>query len=291
MEGKELENTILFIAFIPVVSLLVILVFTLLKEQVVYKFYDWVYAIFGVSIGRYFTFGVYRLTQQQEYLLNTKFKYYRRLNPIDRKQFNHRVRKFIKNKEFIGREGVVITDDMKLLLAANAIMLSFGFGKYELYNFSKILIYPQEYYSTITKQYHKGEANTRGIVVVSWKHFKEGIDDDADNLNLGIHEFAHAYWQEAKELIGDHEEMQEYGEPSMTHNFLAFSDLFADPKYKEMLQQDEILRGYAFTNRDEFFAVTCEYFFETPKQLQKNAPRLYGILSKMLNQDTAKLYG
>lgn len=287
MEDKELQNIIINIGLLPAGVLVVVVIFMNMKES----FFNWVYATFEVSIGRYFTFGIYKLKAPQRELLHKKFKYYRRLNPIDQSQFNHRVRKFIKNKEFIGREGLEITEDMKLLLAANAIMLSFGFGEYELYSFSKIIIYPQEYYSTINKRYHKGEANKSGIIVVSWKHFEEGIADDTDNLNLGIHEFAHGYWQEAKETASEYDEAVVYGEPSMTHNFVAFSDMFADPKYKEMLQQVEVLRDYAFTNRDEFFAVACEYFFETPKQLQKSAPRLYGILSKMLNQDTAKLLG
>ncbi len=287
MEDKELENTIINIALIPAVLLVFVVVFLNIKEA----FANWVYAISEVSIGRYFTFGIYKITQRQENLLHRMYKYYRRLNPLEKIQFNHRVKKFIKNKEFIGREGIEITDDMKLLLTANAIMLSFGFGQYELYGFTKIIIYPQEYYSTVSKRYHKGEANTRGAIVVSWKHFEEGIENDTDNLNLGIHEFAHGYWQEAKEAANEYDEAVSYGEPSMTHNYIAFTDMFADPKYKEMLQQVEALRDYAFTNCEEFFAVACEYFFETPKQLKQNAPRLYGILSKMLNQDTAKLLG
>lgn len=75
----------------------------------------------------------------------------------------------------------------------------------------------------------------------------------------------------------------------MVHNLLAFTDMFANPKYKDRLQEVNALRDYAFTNREEFFAVACEYFFETPKQLKETAPRLYDTLSKMLNQDTVRL--
>ncbi len=287
MEGQELENTIVYIGLIPVIIVAIIVAVGVLKEQVLYNFYNWVYVVFGISIGKYFTFGVYKLTDEQEDLLHKRIRFYRVLNPLERTQFNHRVKKFIKNKEFIGKGDVEVNEDMKLFLAASAVMLSFGFGKYELYGFTKIFIYQREYYSTITKQYHKGEMNPKGVIVVSWQHFEAGIENDTDNINLGIHEFAHAYLQEAKAASAD--EPDDFGEPSMVHNLLAFTDMFANPKYKERLQEVEALRDYAYTNLDEFFAVTCEYFFETPKQLKQNAPLLYDTLSNMLNQDTAKL--
>ena len=60
-------------------------------------------------------------------------------------------------------------------------------------------------------------------------------------------------------------------------------------EYYNVLKSVNALRDYAFTNAYEFFAVTCEYFFERPVELKANAPRLYNIIRKMLNQDTAKM--
>lgn len=286
MEETNWDEILVFIGLVPAMILLLIVALGVLKEQALYNFYNWVYVVFGVSIGKYFTFGVYKLQPHQQNYLSKKIKYYRLLKHVDRKQFNHRVRKFIKHKEFIGREGLEVTEEMKLLVAAKAVMCSFGLAQYELYSFTKILLYPEEYYSRITKNYHKGEVNPRGIIVFSWHYFEEGIADEADNLNLGIHEFAHAYLHEAEATI-DNEDV--FGEPSIVHNVLRLKDLFINRSYKEKLKEINAVRDYAFTNYNEFFAVACEYFFETPKQLKQNAPDLYCLVSRMLNQDTAKL--
>lgn len=280
------DGIIVFIGLIPALLLLAVFFLYALKNEVLYNFYNWVYELFGISIGRYFTFGVYKLQPHQQQVIFERVKYYRLLNAFDKKQFNHRVKKFIKNKEFISREGIEITEEMKLLIAAKAIMLSFGFGMYELYDFSKILIYPREYYSRITKNYHKGEVNPRGIIVLSWQHFEEGIEDETDNFNLGIHEFSHAYLVEAETAAGD--ELL-WGEPTMTHNVFSLNNLFVNNIHTEQLKRVNAVRDYAFTNYAEFFAVACEYFFETPKTFKQNAPQLYGLISKMLNQDTAKM--
>ncbi len=280
------EETITFLGLLPAMALVVVLALWIIKEGVIYGFYNRVYESFGISIGRYFTFGVYKLAPDEQNIIYNRIKYYRLLNAFDKKQFNHRVKKFIKNKKFVGREGVVVTEDMQLLIAAKAIMLSFGFGKYELYDFHTILVYPQEYYSRITKKYHKGEVNARGIIVLSWQHFVEGIEDETDNLNLGLHEFAHAYLHEAKS-IGHSDEV--YGEPTMTHNISSLHLLFANDHHTEQLKSINAVRNYAFTNVAEFFSVACEYFFETPQTFKRNAPLLYNLIKNMLNQDTVKI--
>lgn len=281
-----MEDTIIFIGLIPALLLGGFFALWILKEGYLYGLYDHIYVTFGISVGKYFTFGVYTLDTTEQATIFDQIKYYRQLSDFDKKQFNHRVKKFIKKKEFIGREGLEVTREMELIIAAKAIMLSFGFGKYELYDFSKILVYPSDYYSRITGNYHKGEVNPRGIIVLSWQHIEEGISDATDNLNLGIHEFAHAYLNEA-ESIDDNNEG--YGEPSMIHNRDALYRLFRNDRVNNELREASIFREYAFTNHYEFFAVACEHFFETPRKLKQSSPEVYHVISKMLNQDTSKM--
>jgi len=53
---------------------------------------------------------------------------------------------------------------------------------------------------------------------------------------------------------------------------------------------DEIYAGtsninpYGGTNREEFFAVASEYFFERPKLLSSKHPELYKLMEKIFNQ-------
>ena len=52
-----------------------------------------------------------------------------------------------------------------------------------------------------------------------------------------------------------------------------------------IVQKKSYLRGYAFTNFHEFWAVSVEYFFENSQGLKDNLPQLYTILCDTLNQD------
>jgi hypothetical protein len=46
-----------------------------------------------------------------------------------------------------------------------------------------------------------------------------------------------------------------------------------------------ILRDYAFVNKEEFFSVCVEYFFEVPEMLKQDKPELFAMLCRMLNQN------
>ena len=44
---------------------------------------------------------------------------------------------------------------------------------------------------------------------------------------------------------------------------------------------------YAFTNEQEFFAVSTEYFFKAPRELAARHPDLYDMLRETFRQDPA----
>jgi MtfA peptidase len=215
----------------------------------------------------------------QELLMNN-YRFYKLLPDLSRKRFNQRLGQFINEHHFIGR-GVTVSAEMKIIIGAAAIKLSFGLDNFELTGFSKILIYPEEYLSRLTRQYHKGEANPMGILAFSWKHFKEGIESPNDNLNLGIHEFAHAYFLQQTEMAGE-EPFDDDNFKTLRHHIQRY-DVLNDMKKREMF------RNYAFSNEMEFFAIMCEHFFETPADFKAETPQLYGLLSKLMQQDPTKL--
>ena len=49
--------------------------------------------------------------------------------------------------------------------------------------------------------------------------------------------------------------------------------------------------AYAFTNEQEFFAVSAEYFFKAPRQLAARHPQLYDMLRQTFRQDPAASKG
>ncbi len=218
-----------------------------------------------------------RLTKEQKQFLEKEFTFYRRLTPKRKKYFEHRVKSFIENYEFVGKEGLEVTGGMKALISGTYVMLSFGIRDYQVSSFNKIIIYPEVFYSRQNEQYHKGEFNPMmKAVVFSWKDFLLGHQTDNDNINLGLHEFSHVlHWNAMK-----------VNTPSMSIFYDEFEKIVKyldDEAMNSELIKKEYFREYAYTNRFEFIAVILEHFFETPETFQKELPEMYRHVSAMIN--------
>lgn len=218
--------------------------------------------------------------------LEQYFKFYNSLDPKNKLLFERRVQKFIDLKEFIPRGGIkIITPEMKAMIAGSAIQLTFGYPNIYFVYFWRILIYPDNYYSTITHKYHKGEVNRKGIIVLSWKSFKEGFSNPDDGRNLGFHEMAHAL-----RLINivENEEYDFYDRDIM--NEFEKEARYETIKIINSPNETSLFRSYCATNIDEFFSVAIECFFERPQDFKEYNPKLYELLTKILRSDPAQLY-
>ncbi len=49
--------------------------------------------------------------------------------------------------------------------------------------------------------------------------------------------------------------------------------------------EESFLRKYAGVNKQEFFAVCIEHFFEVPEKFQHNLPKIFHHLCVLLNLD------
>lgn len=218
-----------------------------------------------------------KLTADQNYFLRQNFKFYNRLTNKNKTRFEHRLLCFLDDKEFISRDGFKLDSDKELLISATAVMLTFGMRKYMLPILGKIIVYPEEFYSTINEQYHKGEFNPKfKALVLSWKDFEKGYRIDDDNLNLGIHEFTHAI----------HLNSIQRGDTASVIFSDGFSELISllrkDLKVGK-LQDSGFIRDYAFTNEFEFLAVVVENFIESPLEFKSQFPKLYKKIQQMFN--------
>ncbi|CAM2791047.1 zinc-dependent peptidase [Flavobacterium frigoris] len=218
-----------------------------------------------------------KLSSIQRDVLRMECAFYQRLSEKRKLFFEHRMAAFITKYPFFGKDGFVVTDQSKVLIAATYVMMTFGMRHYLIAVFDKIIIYPQHYLSTIRDEYHKGEFNPRlKALVFSWKDFQEGYYYDSDNLNLGIHEFSHALYF--------------HGLKSRDQSAVVFSSAYV--KIQEYLVQPNVLdklvlsnyfRIYAYTNKVEFLAVILEHFFETPQVFKEEFPELYSNVRDMIN--------
>lgn len=228
----------------------------------------------------YRDFLVFRtLSRKQKEKLSEDFSFYTSLPPKQQRRFEHRVATFLKQKEFIGRDGMVVNETMKLLIAGIGCMLTFGRKHYEYRLIDHILIYPEPFYSAINDAYHKGEFNPRQkALVLSWPDFEQGYRITDDNLNLGIHEFMHALQLDARNST-DLDALR------FEKQFKLIFDRLKDKELRDQLDKVKYFRAYAFTNQYEFMAVLAEYFFESPEDFQTHFPVVYVHTKTLLNFD------
>ncbi len=175
---------------------------------------------------------------------------------------------------------------MEILIGATIVMVTFGWKRIRLPHFSKILIYPNVYYSTTSKGYHKGEVNPKyGIIVISWSNFLEGLLNEEDGVNLGIHEIAHALKLENQIMYNGE---SEFFDPVVWQRY----QVLALPEMnKAKFGVQSVFRPNAGLNEHEFFAVALETFFEKSAQFKVELPELYQILVLLLRQDPLLLGG
>ncbi|MFL5765159.1 MAG: zinc-dependent peptidase [Bacteroidia bacterium] len=216
-------------------------------------------------------------------LLKQKNPYFKNLSPDAQELFISRLFVFMENKSFVGREGLVITDEMRVLISAAAVQLTFGLKDYTISHLHTINIFPKIFFSRYLNQNLKGLNTQNGVLSLSWNDFKEGFAIEDDKINLGLHELAHALNIDLDEEGNYDEHFSAYFEQWPT---VAQSDFNALKEKKKTF-----LRSYGGTNMHEFFAVCVEHFFEAPAQFKKELPHLYNFLMLMLNQDPLNVKG
>ncbi|WP_299228457.1 zinc-dependent peptidase [uncultured Psychroserpens sp.] len=279
LEKEELSPIGQFIYFSVIIFLVALIVIFIL-----YKLFNF----FEMAYVEYFNKKLFynhkyikkkKLPKDQKSILRQYINFYNRLSSKHKSYFEHRVKQFIKTTEFIGKD-ITVTDEMKVVTAATLVKLTFGLRDYNISLVERVIFYPEAFYSTTNKTYHKGEFNLGyKALVFSWKDVKHGYEIEDDNLNLAIHEFIHAihfyYMSVRKRSTSAAIFLNSYYELT--------EDLDKDSKLKKELITSDYVREYAFTNQYEFLAVFVETFIETPHEFRTQFPTIYTKIKTMLN--------
>lgn len=207
-------------------------------------------------------------------------------------ELKQRVQIFLDEKEIRGCQGLEITDEMRVTIAAQACLLLLNKPMDTYAGLYTVLVYPEAFRShqkTLSElgmvvekeEIRTGESWTGGHVVLSWKHTKEGGRKQFDGHNVVIHEFAHQLDQMdgyADGLVAPLENPETW-----IHTF--------QERYRQIKAQwnkkgkKPFLRAYGVTNPAEFFAVSSELFFECPKRFRAEYPDIYQELSGFYKLD------
>src|SRR5438128_11125877 len=223
--------------------------------------------------------------------------FFQKLSASDRAELLGHIQVFLAEKRFEGCGGLVITDEVRVTIAAQACLLLLHRRTDYFPGLLTILVYPLTYMveekrpigehvwqeGTVTRL---GETGRRmGSLVLSWGAVKHGAADPSDGKNVVLHEFAHQL---------DYENNAADGAPALAtdEQQLSWCEVmtaeFASLRAADDTGIPTLLDTYGATNPAEFFAVSVEAFFEAPAALSSKHPGLYTELRRYFNQNPIK---
>ncbi len=192
-------------------------------------------------------------------------------------------REFLKRKQFTGAQGLAVTDQMAVAIAAQACLpvLYLGLKFYD--DFKGIVVHPGAMLARrevtddngLVHRFSEvltGEAMERGPVTLSWQDVAASGDSASEGYNVVIHEFVHKI--DMRDGAAD-------GCPPMPSRRArtAWDDVFqpAFDAFCEKVAMAERFGGqptwldpYGATAPAEFFAVACEGYFVNRDQFTQD---------------------
>lgn len=203
-------------------------------------------------------------------------------------QLKQHIQVFLAEKKFLGYNGITITDEIRVTIAAQACLLLLNRRTNYYPKLTTILVYPRAFMKqhyltnadgvqTITNTALAGESWEFGKIVLSWQDIIDGAKVPDDGRNVVIHEFAHQLDQEngvsnGAPILGKNQSYESWS--------VAFSAQFEALQHEARSGTPSIFDYYGATNPAEFFAVATEVFFEKSLQLSREHPKLYEQLSE-----------
>jgi Mlc titration factor MtfA (ptsG expression regulator) len=234
-------------------------------------------------------------------VLERNVPHYRRLDADVQQRLRELVQVFVAEKHWEGCGGLVLTEEMKVTIAAQACLLVLELPHRMYENVESILVYPStvlrpEQSAGVFIRSHQliasgpialhGEAHSRGPVVLSWDRVLRDRSRPRDGHNLVYHEFAHKLdlldgAADGTPPLATREDRQRWHE--------VCERVFLDLRARSEAGEPTFIDDYGAINEAEFFAVVTEHFFEQPIELKQARPELYEVLQAFYRQDPATL--
>lgn len=228
-------------------------------------------------------------------VIDRNVPYFRDLHPDERSRINELVKVFIAEKHFEGCGGLVMTDEIKVTIAAQACLLLLNLRHDYYEQLSSILVYPESFafdqetrntagLVTVERVPVCGVSSSGGAIALSWPDTLAGARRADDGSNVVLHEFAHQL--DLLDNIMD-------GAPALdtVAQYREWARVLGSEYARLQGETDlgipSVISPYAATKPAEFFAVVTELFFERPHELKLLHPLLYEEFRQYYRQDTA----
>lgn len=226
-------------------------------------------------------------------IIKRRMPYFRALPSNLQSQLKQHIKIFIAEKQFIGCQGIVIDDEIRVTIAAQACLLLLNRNTDYYPKLKQILVYPSLFIVNNSlrntdgvvwngQNVLSGESWEFGKVVLSWDTAKDDAAQPNNGHNVVIHEFAHQL---------DQEDGHSNGAPILAspRDYATWSEImrkeYATLQYQAEHRLPSLFNYYGATNPAEFFAVVTETFFEQPEPFYQQHPALYQQMSQFFKLD------
>lgn len=209
------------------------------------------------------------------------------LPPPLQQRLRQHVQVFLAEVPIIGCRGLVVTDAMRLTIAALACLLLLGRHE-RFHGLREVLLYPSAFVVPQVsatpggvvheqRQVLAGQSWSRGQVILAWDAVQHDAAHPASGRNVVLHEFAHQLDQETGAAngappMGSRDQAAQWSQVMAQ----AWQALHARLARGEL----GVLDPYGATDAAEFFAVATEAFYGRPHELRGEQPELYGVLAR-----------
>ena len=216
-------------------------------------------------------------------LLRTRVPWFPVMGPDLQGRLRQLVTIFLHEKYFIPAQGMEITEEVRVVIAAGAVRLVLGLDISLFDHLTEVVVYPGDFKVPYAEGPTLGEALPFGTVVLSWPSVRRGVDRPGRHEDVLTHEFAHVLDRQETFIEGDFEVASEDDIGRWSRGFLHHYEALR----RGRRAYEQLLDDYGGESPSEFFAVATETFFAKPLRLQRQLPDLYSELAAFYRQDPA----
>jgi len=223
-------------------------------------------------------------TARWQGLLERDWPMWQRLPTEQQVTLLERLAHFLERVPFTGAHDLVVTEDMRVLVGAQACLITLGSNDYPFDDLHGITMHRDEFVveeavededtGVVTEGYQtlSGQAIESDRIVLSWTDVLESMRRQ-DGYNVVIHEFTH--FLEHTRPGGDRAAR------------VALESCLAALRAAVDRGEQTLLDPYGAEDITEFLAVAAEFFFERSQELREQHPLLYVLLRDSFHLDPA----
>jgi MtfA peptidase len=204
-----------------------------------------------------------------------------------RERYLSAIGRFLREKRFVGCDGLAITEDMRIAVAGLACLLVLRDGTQLFPMVRSVLLYPDRFYVRHEEPDELGLVSDEPVeqlgeswegdrVILSWADVQAALD--GDEVNVVLHEFAHQLDDESPDTEG----------APVIRDYARWSEVM-DREFKRLQRhrRPPVLDPYGAESPGEFFGVVTEAFFQRGPELARHHAELYALLRDYYGVETA----